>query len=157
MILNYDWPQEVPALHRLAYIVPGMHCWVGPDRIWATLDRTGSLEVTARTPSVRLPEFWSWPPSLSTPGFPDCACTSPNESARAKNRRDGGGYHSHSASPCEGCAEINIANHYRELWAINGSLTLSLTNPFGTSDEVRISARTAPFLPMENRQKNHQM
>jgi hypothetical protein len=72
---------------------------------------------------------------------------------KGKNRRNGGGYHSQSASPCEGCAEINITNHYRELWAINGSLTLSTTNPFGTSDEMRISARIAPILPLENRQK----
>jgi len=40
------------------------------------------------------------------------------------------------------------------------SLTLSITNPLGTSDEIRIPARMALIPPLENRKlgrKNHQM
>jgi hypothetical protein len=40
------------------------------------------------------------------------------------------------------------------------SLTLSITNPLGTSDEIRIPARMALIPPLENRKlgrQNHQM
>ena len=43
---------------------------------------------------------------------------------------------------------------------LDESLTLSITNPLGTSDEIRIPARMALIPPLENRKlgrQNHQM
>ena len=63
-------------------------------------------------------------------------------------------------APHNGHSAIPPSDRTAKIIESDESLTLSITNPLGTSDEIRIPARMALIPPLENRKlgrQNHQM